>query len=157
MALATGLAASACGAGAAGEEAGAAAEETIQEATEPAVETRSAVQAEMAVTAGPEAALDEASDNAMYQDGALAASDGHDAAEHSSDLILIDGIGPKAAAVLEAAGVTTLTQLAVMDEAQLREILAAAGARYRAMDPGDWPAQARQLLESPLYSMDMNE
>lgn len=62
-------------------------------------------------------------------------------------LIDVDGIGPKVVGVLEAAGITTLNQLANMDEMQLREILASAGPRYRLMNPSSWPEQARQLLE----------
>ncbi|MFN8496952.1 MAG: helix-hairpin-helix domain-containing protein [Anaerolineae bacterium] len=61
-------------------------------------------------------------------------------------LIDVDGIGPKVVGVLKDAGVTSLEQLAEMDEAQLREILANAGTHYRAMDPSSWPTQARQLL-----------
>ncbi|MCW5853679.1 MAG: hypothetical protein KIT87_26670 [Anaerolineae bacterium] len=63
-------------------------------------------------------------------------------------LIDIDGIGPKVVGVLEAAGVTSLEQLANMDEAQLRNILTDAGPRYRLLNPASWPDQARRLLES---------
>ena len=61
-------------------------------------------------------------------------------------LIDIDGIGPKVVGVLEAAGITTLEQLAMMDETQLREILASAGPRYRLLNPSSWPEQARRLV-----------
>ncbi len=77
--------------------------------------------------------------------------------ERPTELVLINGIGPKTAAVLQAAGVTSMEQLAEMDEAQLRAILADAGARYRAMDPSSWPDQAHQLLESAFSStVDVN-
>ncbi len=61
-------------------------------------------------------------------------------------IIDVDGIGPRVAEVLADAGITTLEQLEATDEARLREILTAAGPRFRSMDPGSWPQQARQLL-----------
>lgn len=63
-------------------------------------------------------------------------------------LIDVDGIGPKTVELLTAAGVTSLEQLAAMDEAQLHDILAQAGPRYRILNPSTWPDQARRLLES---------
>ncbi|MCA9952050.1 MAG: DUF4332 domain-containing protein [Anaerolineales bacterium] len=58
------------------------------------------------------------------------------------DLTKIKGVGPKTAALLEAAGITTYTQLAAANEAQLRQILDEAGSRYRIIDPTNWPEQA---------------
>ena len=66
----------------------------------------------------------------------------------SSELLEIDGIGPKVAGLLAAAGITTFGELAATDVDQLRALLAAAGSRYRAMDPSSWPAQASRRLES---------
>lgn len=57
------------------------------------------------------------------------------------DLELVEGIGPKAAAILQAAGITTFAQLATTDVARLREILAAA--KLRLLDPATWPEQAK--------------
>jgi predicted flap endonuclease-1-like 5' DNA nuclease len=65
------------------------------------------------------------------------------------DLVQVNGIGPKVAALLNEAGITTLTQLAATSTDQLRAILTKAGPRYRIVDPTPWPAEARRLLETP--------
>jgi predicted flap endonuclease-1-like 5' DNA nuclease len=57
------------------------------------------------------------------------------------DLEIIEGIGPKVAAVLRQAGVTTFAQLAEMEPSQILEILHAANLRLA--DPQSWPEQAR--------------
>jgi predicted flap endonuclease-1-like 5' DNA nuclease len=56
------------------------------------------------------------------------------------DLTLIEGIGPKIASVLQAAGIITFNQLAAADTARLDKILIEAGLRLA--DPGTWPEQA---------------
>jgi predicted flap endonuclease-1-like 5' DNA nuclease len=57
------------------------------------------------------------------------------------DLVVIEGIGPKIASVLQAAGVTTFSQLAALAPERITEILRAAGIRLA--DPRSWPEQAR--------------
>lgn len=64
----------------------------------------------------------------------------------NSDLLQIDGIGPKVGALLQEAGITTISQLATSSFEQLRAILDQAGPRYRVTDPTTWPAQAQTLL-----------
>jgi predicted flap endonuclease-1-like 5' DNA nuclease len=64
------------------------------------------------------------------------------AAAGADDLIKIEGIGPKVAQVLAEAGITTFQQLADTPVERLREILSAAGSRYRLTDPATWPQQA---------------
>lgn len=56
------------------------------------------------------------------------------------DLTRIEGIGPKTAEALRAAGITTFAQLATTPEEQLRQILHDAGIGG---DPGTWPRQAQ--------------
>lgn len=56
------------------------------------------------------------------------------------DLTLIEGIGPKIASVLQAAGITTFAQLATTDLSRLEQILLAADLRLA--DPATWPEQA---------------
>jgi len=56
------------------------------------------------------------------------------------DLTLIEGIGPKVAAVLNAAGIHRLDQLAKSAPEELSAILKAAGNRLS--NPGTWPRQA---------------
>jgi predicted flap endonuclease-1-like 5' DNA nuclease len=64
------------------------------------------------------------------------------------DLRKIKGIGPKTAGVLEESGITTYQQIAAMNPAQLREILAKGGSRMQLINPETWPEEARRLLEA---------
>jgi len=57
------------------------------------------------------------------------------------DLERIEGIGPKIAGLLQAAGITTFTQLATADLGRLKQILSDAGIRIA--DPTTWAEQAR--------------
>jgi len=57
------------------------------------------------------------------------------------DLEAIEGIGPKIAGVLKAAGVVTFADLAATDTNRLTEILQAANVRLA--DPTTWPEQAQ--------------
>ncbi|MGC8879916.1 MAG: helix-hairpin-helix domain-containing protein [Anaerolineae bacterium] len=56
------------------------------------------------------------------------------------DLQMIEGIGPKIAAMLQAHGITTFAQLAATDVERLRDIMLAANLRIA--DPTTWPQQA---------------
>jgi len=59
------------------------------------------------------------------------------------DLKLIEGIGPKIASVLNAAGIRTFAQLASLDVDRIRKILELADPRLlRLADPTTWPEQA---------------
>ncbi|SCF22747.1 Helix-hairpin-helix domain-containing protein [Micromonospora viridifaciens] len=62
----------------------------------------------------------------------------------ADDFRKIQGIGPKMAAGLQAAGIRTYQQLAELDETALREVIKAAGLRAA---PGlaTWPQQAKVL------------
>jgi predicted flap endonuclease-1-like 5' DNA nuclease len=57
------------------------------------------------------------------------------------DLEMIEGIGPKIAGLLKAAGITTFAQLAEVDLARVQAILSAASLRLA--DPGTWAEQAK--------------
>jgi len=57
------------------------------------------------------------------------------------DLEIIEGIGPKIASLLKAAGITTFAQLADVDLERVQEILRAA--HLRLADPTTWAEQAR--------------
>ena len=59
------------------------------------------------------------------------------------DLKKIEGIGPKIAELLVAADIPTFAALAATDTDKIREILDAAGSRYRIADPTTWPQQAQ--------------
>ncbi|MFJ8578062.1 helix-hairpin-helix domain-containing protein [Micromonospora sp. NPDC093277] len=62
----------------------------------------------------------------------------------ADDFRKIQGIGPKMAAGLQAAGIRTYQQLAELDEAGLREVIKAAGLRA-APGVATWPQQAEAL------------
>ncbi|PZF92715.1 hypothetical protein [Micromonospora deserti] len=68
--------------------------------------------------------------------------------EVADDFRRIQGVGPKMAAALQAAGIRTYRQLAELDEAGLRETIRAAGLRAA---PGlaTWPQQAKVLADGP--------
>lgn len=57
------------------------------------------------------------------------------------DLTRLEGIGPKVASVLKAAGIHTFAQLAATPVERLQAILREAGLQF--LDPGSWPEQAR--------------
>jgi large subunit ribosomal protein L27 len=61
----------------------------------------------------------------------------------ADDLKKIEGIGPKISELLVAADISTFAALAATDTDKIREILDAAGSRYRIADPTTWPQQAQ--------------
>lgn len=65
------------------------------------------------------------------------------AASSSDDLKKIEGVGPKMAEILAEAGLNSFAAVAKADVEQIKEILAAAGNRYKAFDPTTWPQQAQ--------------
>jgi predicted flap endonuclease-1-like 5' DNA nuclease len=67
------------------------------------------------------------------------------------DLKLIEGIGPKISALLNAAGIFTFAQLADTPVAALQDILDKAGLRLG--DPATWPDQARLAAKGDLEGL----
>jgi len=63
-------------------------------------------------------------------------------APSQEDLKKIEGIGPKIAGLLNAAGIQTFSDLAEADVKVLKDILADAGSRYKMHDPTTWTEQA---------------
>jgi len=64
------------------------------------------------------------------------------AAPKKDDLVEIEGVGPKIAQALNAAGITTFAQLAATSVTRLKEILATGGEHLKQWDPTTWPEQA---------------
>jgi predicted flap endonuclease-1-like 5' DNA nuclease len=62
------------------------------------------------------------------------------------DLTIIEGIGPKIASLLQAAGIATFSQLAGADLSRLVKILEDAGLKHLA-DPATWAEQAKLAAE----------
>ncbi len=58
------------------------------------------------------------------------------------DLKVVEGIGPKIEKLLHAENITTWALLSATDPARIKDILLAAGPRYRIHDPSTWPQQA---------------
>lgn len=59
------------------------------------------------------------------------------------DLKVIEGIGPKIETVLKEAGIMTWAKLASTGPGDLKDILEAAGGRFKMHNPYTWPLQAR--------------
>lgn len=71
----------------------------------------------------------------------------YDAATLKMDkLEKINGIGPKTAVALKAAGILTFSKLADMDEETLKQVLHDAGLDVVVAACGDWPQQAKELI-----------
>ena len=60
----------------------------------------------------------------------------------ADDLKKVEGIGPKAAEALQAAGVDSFSKLAAKSADEIKAILDAADGNFAAMDPTTWPEQA---------------
>ena len=58
------------------------------------------------------------------------------------DLKKIEGVGPKIASLLNDAGILTFASLASTDVDKIKDVLLAAGSRYKMHDPTTWPQQA---------------
>ena len=97
----------------------------------------------MSATTAPAEPTPAASDNT----GPAAAAGGA-ADDTADDLRRIEGIGPKMAAALQAAGITGFRQLAEASEEELRAALRAAGVRMTKSLP-TWPQQAKILAGDP--------
>lgn len=64
------------------------------------------------------------------------------AAAKPDKLTKIEGIGPKIESLLHEAGITTFALLSETKPERIKEILLAAGNRYKMHDPTTWPKQA---------------
>lgn len=63
------------------------------------------------------------------------------------DLKIIEGVGPKLASILEEGGLDSWSKVASADPERIREILEAAGSRYKMHNPTTWPKQASLAAE----------
>jgi large subunit ribosomal protein L27 len=61
------------------------------------------------------------------------------------NLTKLDGVGPKLAEILNAAGLNTYADVAGTSVEKFKEILEAAGSRYASKDPQPWIEQAKGL------------
>lgn len=112
-------------------------------ATEPAAEEPAAVEPTPAESAAVQPA-EERVVRTAEEPAAVEPVDVDNAGAEADDLRRIEGIGPKMATVLQAAGIQTYQQLAETDVDALRAAVRAGGARATASLP-TWPQQARLL------------
>ena len=70
-----------------------------------------------------------------------------EAKEAGDDLTKIEGIGPKAAEVLNEAGITTFAKLAESKAEEIKDILEKSGGNFNAQDPTSWPEQSQLAAE----------
>lgn len=71
-------------------------------------------------------------------------------AAKGDDLKLIEGIGPKAAEVFIAAGITTFADMAASTPEKLKEILDASEGSFAGMDTATWPEQAQLAADGKM-------
>ena len=65
----------------------------------------------------------------------------------ADDLTKVEGIGPKAAAAFNAAGINTFAELGKATVPALQKILDESEGRFGAMNPGSWPKQAKMAAD----------
>lgn len=104
--------------------------------------TRKDVLDEGAPRAQRNTALVDAPPAAMADSRPLKVSDGN-----GDDLTLIKGVGPRLAATLESLGVTSLSQIAAWDDAEIDRIDSQLGRFEGRIRRDDWPGQARLLAD----------
>ena len=75
------------------------------------------------------------------------------ASKKGDDLKLIEGIGPKAAEVLVAAGIDTFAKLAKTSAENVKEILDAAEAKVQHLDPTTWAQQAQLAADGKMEEL----
>jgi predicted flap endonuclease-1-like 5' DNA nuclease/glutathione synthase/RimK-type ligase-like ATP-grasp enzyme len=70
------------------------------------------------------------------------------------DLTIVEGIGPKIADLLRNEGIDTFAKLAKTKAEKVKEILTAAGARYKMHDPTTWAQQAKLAAEGKMDELE---
>ena len=65
----------------------------------------------------------------------------------ADDLTKIEGVGPKAAEALAAAGLATFADVAKSTEAKIQKILDESEGRFGMMKPATWPKQAKMAAD----------
>ena len=69
------------------------------------------------------------------------------------DLEIIEGVGPRIAELLHAAGITTFAQLAATPQSELQAILDKGGPAFNRADPETWPEQAALAAKGDTESL----
>lgn len=74
-------------------------------------------------------------------------SSASEATSKGDDLTKVEGIGPKIAEALNAAGITSFAELASKTPEEIKTILEEAGGALKSKNPGSWPKQANMAAE----------
>tara|TARA_R110002049_G_scaffold72490_3_gene187253 strand:- start:11821 stop:13059 length:1239 start_codon:yes stop_codon:yes gene_type:complete len=74
--------------------------------------------------------------------------------KRAKDLTCIEGIGPKIRDILSAANIHSFADLASTDAESIREILVAAGPRFKSHHPDTWPEQAELAASEKWAELD---
>ena len=72
------------------------------------------------------------------------------ASKKGDDLVLIEGIGPKAAEALVAAGIDTFVKLAAASAEEVKAILDASTSKVQHLDPTTWAQQAQLAADGKM-------
>ena len=72
------------------------------------------------------------------------------ASKKGDDLVIIEGIGPKAAEALVAAGVDTFAKLAAASAEEVKAILDASTSKVQHLDPTTWAQQAQLAADGKM-------
>ncbi len=109
---------------------------SVETAAEPAKKTRRSGGAKAKVEAG-------------FTDAEIATAPASKAAK-GDDLKIIEGIGPKIAETLVAAGIISFTDLAATTAEKVKEILDASEGNFNAADPTTWAEQAQLAADGKM-------
>ena len=75
-------------------------------------------------------------------------------AKKGDDLTIIEGIGPKVAAIFVEEGITSFADLAKKSKSELEAILDPHGPTYVAMDPSTWAQQAQLAADGKMDELE---
>lgn len=73
---------------------------------------------------------------------------------NSDDLTIIEGIGPKIADLLRNEGIDTFAKLAKTKAEKVKDVLVAAGSRYKMHDPTTWVKQAKLAADGKMDELE---
>jgi len=82
-------------------------------------------------------------DSGVHSTPSIVGNQGNLSGYAQDDLKIVEGIGPKIEELLKSAGINTWRELSTTSSDQIRQILLAAGSRFKMHNPETWPEQAR--------------
>lgn len=69
-------------------------------------------------------------------------------------MTIVEGIGPKIADILRNEGIDSFAKLAKTKTEKIKEILVAAGSRYKMHDPTTWAQQAKLAADGKMDELE---